>query len=178
MRDPDARWVGLRLVREGLTSGNFGNLSVRAGEGYLITATGSFLDEPGELVPVPLEGTMPPRASSEWRVHKAVYRTSPAICAIVHAHPPYAVALSISLDWVRPIDSGGRLVCPEIPVVDGEPGSAELAENVAAALNHAHVAIARGHGTFAAGPSLLKAYLLTAVAEHACRVIWLTKALG
>lgn len=177
MRDPDAGLIGARLVSEGLLAGNFGNLSVRDGDGFLITATGSFLDDPGELVPVPLAGLVPPRASSEWRVHHAVYSTSPAAAAIVHAHPPYAVALSFSHDLIRPIDSEGRMVCPEIPVVDGEPGSAGLAENIASALAHAPIAIARGHGTFAAGPTLLKAYLLTAAAEHACRVLWLAAAL-
>ncbi|MDD2470765.1 MAG: fuculose phosphate aldolase, partial [Methanocorpusculum sp.] len=36
--------IGRRLFSEHLVGGNFGNMSVRAEEGYFITKTGSYLD--------------------------------------------------------------------------------------------------------------------------------------
>jgi L-fuculose-phosphate aldolase len=33
--------------------------------------------------------------------------------------------------------------------------------------------VVRGHGMVAAGKSLDEAYILTSLAEHACRVLWL-----
>jgi L-fuculose-phosphate aldolase len=76
---------------------------------------------------------------------------------------------------VFPADCEGRLLCPEIPIVDGEPGSEELARNVAAALTGHTVVMARGHGTFAGGRTLEEAYLHTAAAEHSCRILVLLR---
>jgi len=170
--------IGRRLVAGHLVGGNFGNLSVRQGEaGFLIKRTGAYLDDPGEPVFVPFLGEIPKEASSEYRVHRDVYRKT-GFGAIVHAHPPYAVAASIRLDAIIPLDSEGRMFCPKIPVVTGEPGTDELARNVAAGLTVAPVVVARGHGTFAGGKDLDQAYLYTSLAEHACRVIAFSQYFG
>ena len=163
--------IGKKIVGDRLLTGNFGNMSVRSGDGFYITATGSFLDDPGKLVFVPLEGEVPGNASSEYQVHRSVYLKT-AAKALVHAHPPVAVGASLYCNVIEPIDSEGMMVLPEIPVVEGAPGSAELAEEVAQGLRTASLVLARGHGTFAIGESLEEGYLKTAVAEHACSVLW------
>ena len=90
--------IGKRLFAEHLVGGNFGNMSVRDGDaGFVIKKTGAYLDAPGEPVFVPFDGPVPKDASSEYRVHLAVYRSTPHK-AIVHAHPPYAVAASLVAD--------------------------------------------------------------------------------
>ena len=67
--------IGKRLFAEHLVGGNFGNMSVRKGdEGFFIKRTGAYLDVAGALVFVPLQGDAPPDASSEYRVHREVYR--------------------------------------------------------------------------------------------------------
>jgi len=163
--------IGKRLVAEHLVGANFGNMSMRTGkEGFLIKRTGAYLDDPGTPVFVPYLGFVSSEASSEYRVHREVYRLTPYY-AIVHAHPPYAIAASLQRDEIDPLDSEGRMFCPKIPVVDGEPGTDELARNVGAGLTQAPVVIARGHGTFAGGSDLDQAYIYTSLAEHACRVI-------
>lgn len=172
MHDREFEAIGRRLVGEGLVAAVFGNLSVRGNDGFLVTRTGCRLDEPGGAVSVPLAGPAPPGASSEYRVHRAVYaRTGHR--AIVHAHPVHAVAASLLWDAIEPLDSEGQLLCPLIPVVRGAPGTEELAEAVAAGLARAPVVVARGHGTFAAGASLDEAALHTSLAEHSCRVLLL-----
>lgn len=166
--------IGNRLVAEHLIGGNFGNMSIRQDEeGFFITRTGSYLDDPGELVRVPIFGEVPPYASSEWRVHRTVYQNT-RHRAVVHAHPPYAVAASLVLEEVTPLDSEGRMFCPIIPIAHGEPGTQELADDIAECLALAPLCIARGHGTFAAGKTLEESYLFTSLAEHACRVLSLT----
>jgi L-fuculose-phosphate aldolase len=146
-------------------------MSVRKGdEGFFIKRTGEYFDTPGEIIFVPMEGDAPKDASSEYRVHRAVYKKSPH-AAIVHAHPPYAVAVSLLLNEVIPKDSEGEMFCPIIRVVKGRPGTDELAENVARCLAVAPVVIARGHGTFAAGKTLDEAYVLTSLAEHSCQIL-------
>ncbi len=168
--------IGKRLFAEHLVGGNFGNISVRDGDnGFYIKRTGAYLDVAIEPVFVPLVGDAPPSASSEYRVHREVYRKT-ACTAIVHAHPMAAIALSLVRDEVRPEDSEGRMFCPVIPVVSGEPGSQEIADTVSDALVSAKLVIARGHGTFAAGKTLDEAYVYTSLAEHACRVLYLKQA--
>jgi L-fuculose-phosphate aldolase len=168
--------IGKRLFAEHLVGGNFGNISMRKGDdGFYIKRTGAYLDVATEPVFVPLVGEVPKAASSEYRVHRDVYRKSPHL-AIVHAHPPAVVALSLVRDEIRPEDSEGIMLCPVIPVVSGEPGSQELADTVSDALVSSKLVIARGHGTFAAGRTLDEAYLYTSLAEHACRVLAIKQA--
>ncbi|MEN6396252.1 MAG: aldolase [Methanoregula sp.] len=167
--------IGKRLFAEHLVGGNFGNMSVRDGDaGFFIKKTGAYLDTPGEPVFVPFSGDVPRDASSEYRVHLAVYRQTP-YRAIVHAHPPYAVAASLVTGEIRPLDSEGEMFCPVIPVTSGAPGTQGLADAIAEKMRHNKLVIARGHGTFAAGATLDEAFLLTSLAEHACRVIALKK---
>jgi L-fuculose-phosphate aldolase len=167
--------IGRRLFSEHLVGGNFGNMSVRQGdEGFYIKRTGDYLDDVHELVFVPFQGAIPPQASSEYRVHLAVYQNS-LHAAIVHAHPQAAIAASLLMDRIVPEDSEGLMFCPEIPVVTGAPGSQEIADNVAAVLSRGKLVVVRGHGTFAAGKTLDQAYQLTSLAEHSCRVLAMKK---
>lgn len=167
--------IGKRLFAEHLVGGNFGNISIRREDtGFLIKRTGTYLDVAGELVFVPFLGEVPQEASSEYRVHREVYRKTPHR-AIVHAHPPAAIAASLVLDEIVPEDSEGQMLCPVISVVTGAPGSQEIADNVASVLVNSKLVIVRGHGSFAAGKTLDEAYLYTSLIEHSCKVLALKK---
>jgi L-fuculose-phosphate aldolase len=176
MPDQEFGRIGKRLYSEGLVGGNFGNMSIRSKDGFCITRTGCYLDEPGEPVFVPLDGDAPREASSEYRVHREIYRKT-RHNAVVHAHPPHAVAISLLLDEVIPQDSKGEMLCPLIPVVQGKPGSDELARTVSDALCLSNLTLASGHGTFAAGKDLREAYLFTSLGEHGCKVISILQSL-
>jgi L-fuculose-phosphate aldolase len=163
--------IGKRLFAEHLVGGNFGNISIKKGnDGFFIKPTGAYLNVATELVFVPLEGDVPDTASSEYRVHREVYRKTNHV-AIVHAHPPFAVAASLVKDKIVPEDSEGEMFCPKIPVIHGAPGSQEIADAVVQVLSRSNIVIARGHGTFAAGKTLDEAYVFTSLAEHSCRVL-------
>ena len=160
--------IGKRLFAEHLVGGNFGNISMRNGkEGFFIKRSGAYLDVATEPVFVTFKGDVPPEASSEYRVHLETYRKT-RFEAIVHAHPPHAIALSLVTDEIIPEDSEGKMLCPKIPVVRGSPGSQELADNVTRALSSSKLVIVRGHGTFAAGMTLDEAFVYTSLAEHSC----------
>ncbi len=170
--------IGKRLFAEHLVGGNFGNISIRSGrEGFFIKRSGTFLNVASDPVFVTMEGDAPPEASSEYRVHREVYRKT-SYEAVVHAHPPDAIAASFVQDEILPEDCEGKMFCPTIPVVQGAPGSQEIAENVSHALCLSKVVIVRGHGTFAAGKTLDEAYVLTSLAEHSCRVLRLKRSLS
>lgn len=171
MYDKEFEIIGKRLFSEGLVTANFGNMSVREKGGFFITPSGSFLDESTKLVFVSDSGIPCPGASSEYRVHLETYKRTTA-GALVHVHPPFAVAASFSFDEIVPQDTEGKMFCPLIPVVNGDAGSDELAQNVADALTRSPVVIARAHGTFAIGESLKECYILTSIVEHACKIIY------
>jgi L-fuculose-phosphate aldolase len=169
--------IGRRAIAEGLVSGNCGNASLRSRGGFLVKRSGAYLDDPGPLVFVPLEGDIPPEASRESPVHRAIYLETHHQ-AVLHAHPPFAVTLSLFREKIVPVDSEGLFLCPAIPVVAGAPGSQKLGDRVAEALLRGRIVIARGHGTFAAGKDLEEAYLVTSAAEHACRILAYLEMLG
>ena len=170
--------IGKRLFAEHLVGGNFGNISIKKGnDGFFIKPTGAYLNVATELVFVPLDGDVPETASSEYRVHREVYRKTNHT-VIVHAHPPFAIAASLVMDKIVPEDSEGVMFCPEIPVIQGEPGTQEIADAVVNVLSRSNLVIARGHGTFAAGKTLDEAYVFTSLAEHSCRVLALKNCFG
>ena len=91
-----------RMHARGYVSAMDGNVSARMGGGRLLaTPAGKakgFL-APEDLVVVDLQG-QPVRSggrpSSEIKLHVAAYRARPDVSAVVHAHPPAAVAHSIA----------------------------------------------------------------------------------
>jgi len=78
-----------------------------------------------------LEGTLKP--SSEIKMHLAVFKRSPDILAVCHAHPPVSTAFAaagVALD--RAFVQETALLLGVIPVAKyAAPGSEELAEGAA-----------------------------------------------
>ncbi|MCK5661653.1 MAG: class II aldolase/adducin family protein, partial [Methanosarcinales archaeon] len=64
------------------------------------------------------------------------------------------------------VDIEGQYFLPEIPVVGGGSGTAELGENLGLMLSKVDAAIVQGHGTFAVGGTLEEAYVATTRIEH------------
>jgi L-fuculose-phosphate aldolase len=170
---------GNKTVSSGLTSSRFGNISVIRGDAIIITKTGSMLDEldQNNLVEVDLEGPCPldEMASTETCVHRAIYQSTSAL-AVIHTHSPFAVALSlIEENVIEPIDSEGLHFMGPMHVVEAGFGSQELATEVSKILGSSQVCIARGHGVFASGQSLVEAYTMACMAEHSSKVRYLVK---
>ena len=83
--------TALEMNRCGINRGTSGNLSVRSGDGMLITPSGLPYDrltaadivyvEAGDGAPPRFDG--PHKPSSEWRIHRDVYRARPDALAIL-----------------------------------------------------------------------------------------------
>lgn len=174
------RQVGEDLFAQRLISATAGNFSVRTKEGFLITKSGVQKARltPEELVEVPLEGPFPEGASVESVIHREVYRRTGAQ-AIVHAHPRVAVALSLSLERLVPLDLEGQYYLKEVPVLSSKTVSAtpEAALVVAEALASHRACLLRGHGAFAVGhkerpeEALLEAYSLLTTLEESAEIL-------
>jgi ribulose-5-phosphate 4-epimerase/fuculose-1-phosphate aldolase len=137
--------AGRRLGARGLIAAGEGNLSIRLGEDLLITPSGRRKDElaSGDLVVVPLSGAGQAaargsrlRPSSDVAIHRAVYAARPDVLALVHAHLPAAMALTLAGEVPDPaVLPETALLLPRVPFVPfAGAGSDELAAAIAKAL--------------------------------------------
>jgi L-fuculose-phosphate aldolase len=174
--------VGHDLFTTGLVSSHSGNLSIRLGERIIITRRSSRLGCLGEndLIETGRDKNdrNTPLASIELAVHRAIYRETPAL-AVVHAHPPHAVALSLTETEIVPTDAEGLSIVGRVPVLGWnmkvEPGG--LADVIAQALKQHRIVMVHGHGSFAIGQLLEEAHNCTTTLEESCQVICLLKSL-
>ena len=138
---------GHDLFTRGLMSSHGGNMSVRMGDRIIITRTGAMLAHLTErdLIETGLEedDSNIMLASSEIVVHRAIYQNTSAL-AIVHVHPPFAVAQSMCVeDAIIPIDSEGSYLFRKVPVVHTETtvGSKDVAKIAAKICNRIEIKI-------------------------------------
>ena len=174
--------VGHDLFTRGLVSSNSGNLSLRLGDRLIITRRGCRLGclKESDLIETGISKNdrSTPLASTELAVHRTIYQQTPAL-AIVHAHPPHAVALSLAETEIVPTDAEGLSIVGQVPVLgwhmEVKPGG--LADIISQALKQCRIIIVHGHGSFATGQLLEEAHNCTTMLEESCRVICLCKSL-
>jgi len=175
--------IGRDLFVAGLISSHGGNMSVRMGDRILITRRGSMLGrlEERDIIDTGLDDNDAnvTLASTEIVVHRAIYQSTAAL-AIVHTHPPYAIAQSLVRDEILPIDSEGSYLLHKVPVVSAEltAGSVEVAGLLPQWLKEYDLVMLRGHGPFAIGHLLEEAYQLTSVFETTCKILTLAEGTG
>ena len=174
---------GSDLFYRGLTSSHGGNMSVRMGDRIFITRTGSMLAhlEENDIIEIGLEedNSNIMLASSELVVHREIYQNTSAL-AIVHVHPPYAVALSMAVeDAIIPIDSEGSYLFRRVPIAQTATtvGSKDVAILSAKILREYKTFMLRGHGCFSIGPVLEEAFQWCSSLEESCKIFHYTKTL-
>jgi len=158
-----------RLVAGGYVVGADGNLSLRDGDGILITPTRVAYDR---LTPDDIVSIQHPDRSSEWAVHAAVYAARLDVKAVIHAHPVHACVLAVRgerleelLDEVGPVLGGAVEVATHAP-----SGSQQLGQNAVAGLGHRYAVILANHGTVTVGADLEQAFYRLEVLERAAQV--------
>ncbi len=176
--------VGRALYNRGLIAGSTGNLSVRLKGGkFLVTPTrrNKIFLRKEDLLVVNKEGRVVEgegKPTSEISMHLSIYERRPDISAIVHAHPPYTVALSMvdfRLDYP---------FLPEaIPLKIGiapysTPGTREVPESILSILPQCRVIILERHGAVALGKDLFEAFDLMDNLEHIAQICWTARCLG
>ncbi len=166
-----------RMARRGYVTAHGGNASIRSGDIMWITRHASSLEDlkPSDVIQVYVNkhSGFEALASTETIVHREVYLRTPNL-AVLHAHPPYSVALSLFIDELIPPDAEGNYVLKSVPIVGGKPGSGELAVNVAEALKRGHAVIVRNHGVFTAAKFTDVAYQYMCMVEHSAEIAYLS----
>ena len=146
--------IGRELFLQGLNNSHSGNLSIRQGDRIFITRRGSMLANLTEedIIETGIEknDSNITLASTEIIVHRAIYQNTSAL-AIVHCHPPYAIALSLIEDDIIPIDSEGCYLFRKVPVLKSEYtiGSKEVAKGASKILKKYRLLMIKGHGCIA-----------------------------
>lgn len=178
--------AGRRLGSRGLISASEGNLSFRLDrESLLMTPSGRRKDElaAGDLIVVPLRAapgeTFPPgrpRPSSDVAIHRAAYAARGDVLAVVHAHLPASLALTLAGEVPDPqaLPETAHFL-PRLPYLPFKAmGSAELAADVARALTDADeplpgAVLLERHGAVAVGTTLDEAVDRLELVEVLCR---------
>lgn len=177
--------VGRDAVARGLTLASGGNLSVRlAGERFIITAAGSWLDRlrPADFVVLDLEGRPVAgsvRPSSEWKLHQRAYAARDGARAIVHVHPQRAVLLDALGHRIRLLTLDHAYYVRSIGTVPFfHNGTDALADAAAAqALEHDCILL-RHHGCSTIGDSIEMAYRRALNLEEAAEATYAALLLG
>lgn len=165
----------LRMNALGINQGTSGNISLRHGDGMLITPTSTPYEamKPEQIVYMHLDGNHDPaqRPSSEWRFHRDILKARPQVQAIVHAHPPYCTMLAIMGMEIPPVHymvavaGGDTIRCAPYATF----GTQELSEHAVRALEGRLACLLAHHGMIAVGPSLPKAMWLAVEVETLAR---------
>jgi L-fuculose-phosphate aldolase len=159
----------------GLNQGTSGNISVRWGDGLLITPSGRAYETmaPDDIVHMRRDGGFDHalRPSSEWRFHRDILAARPDLGAVVHTHAIHATAFAIcgrgipAVHYMIAAAGGPTIRCgPYAPY-----GTEELSRIAVAALEDRSACLLANHGMIACGPDLDRALWLAVEVETLCR---------
>jgi L-fuculose-phosphate aldolase len=156
----------------GVNQGTSGNISLRDGEGFLITPTSMPYDlmQPEDIIEMRFDRSVVGngRPSTEWRFHLDIMRARPEVNAIVHTHPIYCTTLAIMERGIPPIHymvcaaGGDTIRCAPYATF----GTQELSDNAVAALKDRKACLLAHHGMIAVGESLRSAMWLAVEVEN------------
>lgn len=106
-------------------------------------------------------------------VHQAIYRLRPDVGAVIHAHPPRCITLSLIGESVRPVHNNSVMFWQGVPLYEtpGRVGGRERGDEIARALGACQALVQRGHGIIAAGRNVRDACLLTLYLEETARML-------
>jgi L-fuculose-phosphate aldolase len=189
--------AGRRLPARGFVAATDGNLSARLSEtAWVVTPAGCCLGEldPTQLLIVtraggghaspalggPARSGSQPRPTSEWALHRTAYDERPDIGAVVHAHPPYATALSVAgLSLAAPVLPEVVVMLGSIPTAPyATPSSAESAAAIRELVRGHDALLLDRHGAVTLGATLEEACLRMEKLEHCAQIVAIAQSLG
>ncbi|MGC1552072.1 MAG: class II aldolase/adducin family protein [Bradyrhizobium sp.] len=163
------------MNRLGINQGTSGNISLRHGDGMLITPTSTPYDTmlADQIVFMKLDSAPDAgqRPSSEWRFHRDILKARGEVNAVVHAHPPYSTMLAIMGKEIPPVHymiacaGGDSIRCARYATF----GTEELSRHAVTALEDRSACLLAHHGLIAVGASLAKAMWLAVEVETLAR---------
>ena len=158
--------IARRVYNAGIVAATDGNISYRImTDRVMITPSGtSFASlNTDSLAYVDLEGNVLShqyKPSSELPMHLEIYRQRPDVNAIIHAHPPYATALTLSgYSMEDPILPEVVMMFGKIPTAPyATPSTKESAESIRHLIKDHQAILLDHHGAVTYGKSLEDAF--------------------
>ncbi len=163
----------------GLNQATSGNLSVRCDDGFLITPSALAYQDctPADVVWLDCSGQPKDEAqqrkpSSEWRMHRDIYRHHPQAGCILHAHSPYCSVLACLERPIPPfhymvaVAGGDTIRCAPYATF----GTQELSDRVIEALRERRAALLAHHGMICCAADLDRVLALAIEVENLARV--------
>lgn len=176
-----------RLHQRNMLAAADGNISVRLSDSeILITPSGiakGFM-KPEQMAVINLNGDILfGKPSTERLMHLEIFKRCPNAKAIVHAHPPTAIAWSIAEPKLEKLPSNCLseviLATGDIPFVPyARPGTEQMAEVLVPFLPNHRALILRCHGAVTWGEDLEEAYRGMERIEHSAQILASAKKLG
>jgi L-fuculose-phosphate aldolase len=167
------------LRQHALNDSHSGNGSIRDKQHFFVTKTGACADtiKANELVHCDLNEAPPTRASLDSLIHQSIYKSSSDYHAVLHAHNPYTIALTLDADTFQPVDFEGKLYFGELKVIECEEENYldVMPSRISECLKHQPLAIVQSHGVYAAAESLELAYKWLCSIEQSAKIKWLAQ---
>ena len=173
-----------RMNAVGLNQGTSGNLSVRAGEGFLVTPDIPALRRPraDDIVPMDFDGghAGARRPSSEWRFHADILRLRPDVDCVLHCHATYATTLAChhrgipSFHYMVAVAGGSTIRCAPYATF----GTQALSDHALTALEGRRACLLGQHGMIALGATPAAALALAVEVEALARLYLQALSLG
>lgn len=176
-----------RLHAGGLLAASDGNLSIRLPDGRIaMTPSGvpkARLKAADLAFLLPNGAVLSGRPSSERAMHLAIYRAVPQAKAVVHAHPPTAIAWSLARPGLAELPADGLpeviLAAGRIPVVPmAIPGTEAMGTNLLPFLPDHRLMILARHGGLCWGDHLDEAVGGLERLEQVAQILWKAETLG
>lgn len=174
-----------RMYAHGLIASTDGNVSVRLNERrFLVTPSGVHKGqvEASDLVVVDALGRPQRggRASSELQMHLHLYAIRPDVRAIVHAHPPVAVActlakLALDVAYLPEVVFALGTI-PTVPY--STPTTADVSDAVDRVARIHDVFLLERHGSVTVASDIETAYNRLEALEHTAKIIHAARQIG
>lgn len=161
------------LARRGLTYGTSGNISLRRDERrFFVSPTGMAYDalDPDDIPLIDFDGRWfgRRRPSSEWRLHRDIFKSRDEVAAIVHTHSRNATGLACTgrgipaFHYMVAVTGGPDIRCAPYYTF----GTQELSDAAVAALAGRTACLLANHGVIAVGADLRAALALAGEVEN------------
>jgi L-fuculose-phosphate aldolase len=167
----------------GINQGTAGNLSMRHGNGFLITPSSLPYDimQPEDLVEMGFDGTYEGRRpSSEWRFHRDILRARGDVEVVLHCHSVYATTVAChhraipAFHYMVGVAGGATIRCARYATF----GTQELSDAALEALEGRLACLLGQHGQIALGRTVDQALWMAGEVETLARLYVQALAIG
>lgn len=175
------------IFRKGLVEIGEGNVSTRIPnkEELLITPTFNQYETmtKDDVVHLKFNGTQLSKgkhASTEYRLHVAIYKVRPMAQCVIHSHSPYATMFSVAREKIpvlleeMVILLGGEVNVSEFGIAHTD----DIGENAIKALGTTNAALLANHGVLVCGRTVEHAVKMAELVEKMALIYWGSSQIG